>query len=514
MATIRVCLAAIPAVVRGDIGMVLRRHEHSRLVSPEVGHEAQNALKVRFDRRSTRSTELGSCAASASSPYREDHLNVRASSRHTASDCAHLTFDTTNRAVREEEGNPWCERVSPVGHHIRCGDYPPTDSTWLTPTAHGLAGVRQVSVLSVGRIFAAAISAVWFVLAARNMSVRSFGSLALLLSIGMVTAFLGDLGLSGLLSNVVGHRPDVARSAVAAVLVRRVPLSILASFVTMAAYVLAGGIGGWWIAVAFAPSLIATACHGTVTTALRSLGDVRFDAGNEVCSRVFVLAIGALVLAGGGGLVAVVLVYVVADVASAIVLAALFVRRTKFATPDHRPRRRVKYAAARNLGVSGVINTLYFRIDLWLVALFDGDKTVGRYRGRIPTVRGHAATGDRNRRVEHPAHRRPAWEFAAARAAAPRLDVRSDHGADRARNPGLCAVAHLDPVRREVSGRSSHASPLVARRVLHRGDRSRPSASSRCGRARWPWRWACGSRSTSAETSWPSLHSAQIGQPR
>ena len=135
------------------------------------------------------------------------------------------------------------------------------------PDRTRVAGVRQVSVLSVGRILAAAISAVWFVLAARNMSVRSFGSLALLLSIGMVTAFLGDLGLSGLLSNVVGHRPDVARSAVAAVLVRRVPLSILASFVTMAAYVLAGGIGGWWIAVAFAPSLIATACHGTVTTA-------------------------------------------------------------------------------------------------------------------------------------------------------------------------------------------------------------------------------------------------------
>jgi O-antigen/teichoic acid export membrane protein len=241
-----------------------------------------------------------------------------------------------------------------------------------------LAGVRQVSILSVGRVVAAGISAIWFVIAARHMSVDAFGSLALLLSIGLSTAFLTDLGLSGVLADLVSHRPTTARAAARRVIRRRLPLAALASLVTLVAYTAAGGEGGWSVAIIFAPSLVATAVYGTFTAAFRSLGAVRFEAWNEVLSRIVVLVFGTLVVTRSLGIAAVVSVYVLADVASALVLGVLFLRKTEHAR-DPADEERISLRAARTLGVTGIVNTIYFRIDLWLVALFKNEATVGRY---------------------------------------------------------------------------------------------------------------------------------------
>src|SRR5262245_46419949 len=72
--------------------------------------------------------------------------------------------------------------------------------------------------LTLGRLAPAGTSALWFVVAARHLSVQEFGGLALLLSIGMMTAYVGDLGLSNLLTHVVAESPEAARSAVGSVI--------------------------------------------------------------------------------------------------------------------------------------------------------------------------------------------------------------------------------------------------------------------------------------------------------
>ena len=63
----------------------------------------------------------------------------------------------------------------------------------------------EVSRLAGGRIAAAGVSALWFVIVARSLSIDDFGSLALLLGLGMMLSIITDLGLSSLLADAVAR---------------------------------------------------------------------------------------------------------------------------------------------------------------------------------------------------------------------------------------------------------------------------------------------------------------------
>jgi O-antigen/teichoic acid export membrane protein len=151
---------------------------------------------------------------------------------------------------------------------------------------------------------------------------------------------------------------------------------VLAAALTTAAYVVAGG--AWQIAAFFSISTIATVVYSTFTAAFRALGRAEIDGANEVASRVFVLVLGWLLLARGHGLVAAVAVYVAADVASLIVLSVVF-RRTTVPSADAIDRARVSLRRGRSVAAAGIVNTVYLRIDMWLLGIIAGAVAVANY---------------------------------------------------------------------------------------------------------------------------------------
>jgi O-antigen/teichoic acid export membrane protein len=247
------------------------------------------------------------------------------------------------------------------------------------PTVGPSSSLRgQTARLAAGRIAAAAISMLWFIVAARGLSVDDFGSLALLLGLGLMLGFLADLGLANLVEDVVAHQPGTARRAVARVIAQRLMLAGPTALLVAAAYVVADGEGSWSVPAVFAVSIFATAVYSTFTAAFRALGRAGIDGANEVCSRLLVLALGWSVLAAGQGLLVVVTVYAVADCCSAIGLGVVFARVTRGATESPAPHA-LSPRRAFGLGATGILGSLHQRIDTWLLALLRSQGAVARY---------------------------------------------------------------------------------------------------------------------------------------
>ncbi len=237
---------------------------------------------------------------------------------------------------------------------------------------------RQVAALASGRTAAALLSALWFVVAARQLTTKEFGSLALLLSLAMMTAFMTDLGMSSLLAREVAGDASVARMAVARVVRTRIVLTLGVVALLGAAYAVGGGVSPILVPLVFAVSLLATTVHTTSAVALRALGRAGVEATNEVLARLFVLLAGSAVLVAGAGLIGAVVVYVVADVISAVVLGRVLAKTT------HAERSRtdsidLRIRSAWTVAASGVASSVYFRLDTWLLSSIKGTAVVARY---------------------------------------------------------------------------------------------------------------------------------------
>ena len=248
------------------------------------------------------------------------------------------------------------------------------------PNASGPVGSlrSQTARLAAGRVLAAGVSAAWFIVAARQLSVPDFGSLALLLGIGLMLAVLADAGLSNLLADVVATTPRSARHATWHIVKIRLALAVPTSAAIVGAYLVAGGGGSWTVPAVFAISIFASTVYSSFGAVFRATGRAGIDGANEVVSRLFVLAVGWLVLVSGGGLLGAVAVYSAADVLSAVVMGIVFWVVTSH-PPEPVPPGALALRRAGPLGITNVLGNIYYRLDLWLLALIKSQRSVARY---------------------------------------------------------------------------------------------------------------------------------------
>lgn len=238
--------------------------------------------------------------------------------------------------------------------------------------------LRQVALLSVGRVVAGLVSAGWMIIAARRLSVGAFGDLALLLSLGMIFSSLSDFGFTALLSDVVARQPGAARHAFVRTVRSRIPMGAAGSLGVGAAYLLAARDDRLIIPILFAVSLVATTVYSSATAVFRATGHVGAEAANEVLSRVLVLTVAGWLLFHGGGLLSAVATYALADALSALVLGALALARTTGAR-ERLAHGELALRRALPLAVAGWVATLYYRVDVYILALMAGSHAVGLY---------------------------------------------------------------------------------------------------------------------------------------
>ena len=238
--------------------------------------------------------------------------------------------------------------------------------------------LRELVRLGAGRLGGAIGSAIWFVVVVRHLGASEVGDLALLLSLGAMFGLLADGGYSIVLQAVVAADPASSASALAAVRKRRFPLGVAAAVLTGGTWLVTAHDPDPRVALVFAISILATTVYTSAGITMRALGHAGVEGGNETISRVAVLAVGWWLLARHGGILAAAGVYASADLASAIVLSALFHVRfgARVGAVDTRalgPRRVAPVFLAAALG------TTYYRIDLLMVHVIKGAPSAALY---------------------------------------------------------------------------------------------------------------------------------------
>jgi O-antigen/teichoic acid export membrane protein len=235
----------------------------------------------------------------------------------------------------------------------------------------------QVVSLAGGRSVAAVLSFVWLLVAARFLSPTSFGDLTLMLAIGSVAGAVADLGLRLTFIGQVAERQAIDRAALIDTVRRRAISCVVLGLPLELTYLAVASHRTALVPILFTGSLLGTAVYSTETAALDAIGHARVDAANEVLSRAGVVAVGTLWLLHGGGLVAAVAVYALADACSAVVVSAVTWRHGTRWEPPRPGRQPVRHTAPLALALGTA--TLYAQVDIWLLAWFRGTAVSGEY---------------------------------------------------------------------------------------------------------------------------------------
>ncbi len=236
---------------------------------------------------------------------------------------------------------------------------------------------RQFGALTAARMAAAALSFVWLAVATRFLSVTEFADLALLLTVGAIMSVLADGGLPIILNEALAAEPSRGRATLVLVLRRRMPLTIVGAAAMAALFLLAASEARPLIPVLFAGSMLASSWYTSCSAALRGAVSVVPEAVNETLSRLFVLVLGTILVARGAGLLGAVATYVAADVLSAFGLTVVAWRRLSPNEPADPSDFRMSRVLP--LGAAAVAGVLYYRIDVWLLAIVSQAGEVARY---------------------------------------------------------------------------------------------------------------------------------------
>ena len=235
----------------------------------------------------------------------------------------------------------------------------------------------QLGSLGSARVVASAISAVWLVVAARQLSLDAYGDFTQVVSLSVILCATADLGLSLLLAHDVARWPESGRGLVAKVVGLRLLLGIPACVALVGLYWVAAADPTALVAALACVSMLATMVHQTISVGARGLGRVGPESVNEIVSRAFVLGVGCVVLRAGGSVAWAVAVYAIADVLSAVAMAWFVARRM----PDQGMSGPLGFSFRRValLGLTVACMTLYARADIWLVGVLAGSADVARY---------------------------------------------------------------------------------------------------------------------------------------
>lgn len=234
--------------------------------------------------------------------------------------------------------------------------------------------------LGVGQAIAGVIATAWLALAAHHLSVKQFGELTLVLSLGSLVSSGTDLGIPLALTKLSCDHDVLDRPAVDAAIRRRAVAGLIAVGVLVALWANAGDAARWWLAALYGISVTAGPVTGSYLALLRGRAIGSVEGIYAVTSKVAVPALGLLALASGLGLAGVIGAYALVDAVSAAIVSRVAERRLQFTdTPDPLEEKQLSLRATLPLAAAGVVGSLYERIDIFVVALLKGSAFVALY---------------------------------------------------------------------------------------------------------------------------------------
>jgi O-antigen/teichoic acid export membrane protein len=252
------------------------------------------------------------------------------------------------------------------------------------PLREGRPGVdnsRRMSLeLGVSRAISGALATVWLGVVAHQLSVRQFGQVTLVLSLGSLVSVGTDLGIPLALSKVACDYPQLDEGAVQRAVVTRVAAGLVAGGVLVVLWVNSAGSARWWLAGMYSLSVIVTPVGGSFLSMLRGRAVGTVEAAYNVASKVALLGVGLLTLAAGWKPAGVIAAFVAVDVVTSLALPALArPRLTLVEAPDPAQRAALALRTTLPLAAAGILGSAYERVDIWLLALLKGSSSVAVY---------------------------------------------------------------------------------------------------------------------------------------
>lgn len=240
---------------------------------------------------------------------------------------------------------------------------------------------RRMSLeLGVSRAVSGVLATVWFGVVAHQLSVRQFGMVTLVLSLGSLVSVGTDLGIPLALSKVACDYPRLDRGAVWRAVTTRVLAGLVAGGVLIALWVNSAGSTRWWLAGMYSLSVIVTPVGGSFLAMLRGRAVGIVEAAYNLASKIALLGVGLLTLAAGwkpGGVIGAI---VAVDLVTSLTLPAVAGRRLALEdTPDPLQRAALALRATLPLAAAGILGSAYERVDIWLLAILKGSSSVGVY---------------------------------------------------------------------------------------------------------------------------------------
>ncbi len=252
------------------------------------------------------------------------------------------------------------------------------------PVLHGRPEVdksRRMSLeLGVSRALSGALATVWLGVVAHQLSVRQFGQVTLVLSLGSLVSVGTDLGIPLALSKVACDYPHLDGGAVRRAVVTRVVAGLVAGGVLIGLWVNSAGSTRWWLAGMYSLSVVISPIGGSFLAMLRGRAIGTVEAVYNMVSKVALLGVGLLTLAAGWRPAGVIGAFVAVDVVTALTLPAVAGRRLSLGeTIDPAQRAALTLRTTLPLAAAGILGSAYERVDIWLLALLKGSSSVAVY---------------------------------------------------------------------------------------------------------------------------------------
>lgn len=232
---------------------------------------------------------------------------------------------------------------------------------------------RRVYLIGA-RVAAAAIAAVWLIVAARLLPLGDFADLALISALSAIAVQLADLGVGIQLPIAfTGTDSGMPVAAVRQAFLRRLTGSAATVPFLIAAFTAVAATRSLTVAAGFAVSAVATSVYGAGYVALRSADAYGLETVLEPGGRLVVLALGTALAASGHGLGPIAWSYALADLLVLAVVALAVAARCRGRSGGPQLGR-VSWLVA-----AGPVGMLYWRADIWLLAALATSRQVALY---------------------------------------------------------------------------------------------------------------------------------------
>ena len=239
---------------------------------------------------------------------------------------------------------------------------------------------RMSAELGIGQAIGGVIATGWLALAAHHLTVREFGQLTLVLSLGALVSTGTDLGIPLALTKLSCDHDVLDRAAVDAAIRRRVVAGLAATPLLVGLWANSGGATRWWLGGLYGISVTASPVTGSFLALLRGRAIGSVEGVYSVASKLALPALGLSALAAGLGVGGVIVSYAAVDSIGAIIVSRIAERRLSFFDQrDPTETQELRLRSTLPLATAGILGSAYERIDIWLVALLKGTASVALY---------------------------------------------------------------------------------------------------------------------------------------